>query len=56
LGHMGSKNADRWTQAEEWKETVTDWLNGLAGQAYAASGQMSELNGDDVEKTIRYIY
>jgi hypothetical protein len=26
----GSKSAHRWTQAEEAKEAVADWLNGLA--------------------------
>jgi hypothetical protein len=31
---MGAKNAHRWTQAGETKETVTEWLNWLAADFY----------------------
>jgi hypothetical protein len=31
---MVSKNAHRWTQAEEVKETVTGWLNKPAADFY----------------------
>jgi hypothetical protein len=34
LCQMGSKIAHRWTQAEEVKETVMDWLNGLVVDFY----------------------
>jgi hypothetical protein len=50
LRQMGSKNAHRWTPAEEAKETFMGWLNRLVvnfhdgdHQAWATSGQILKL-------------